>query len=138
MCFQMTYRKKKMLQGRLLTCKGTYRRPDDLQREWVRPVDMNCPFNQFCRQVRTYYIFFVNVLLPRNDRNPTVKFLATGFQWMQQCGKPDSQSAGVGAESDFTVIVQTFASILGDLPVFRGQNLCPIHMEREEQHRNKW
>lgn len=109
-------------------------------RQWVRPVDMSCPFNQSCRQVRTKLLlhFFGNVLLPRNDYSPTVKFLATGFQWMQQCGKPDSQGAGISAESDFTLIVQTFASILGHLPVFRGQNLCPLHMEREEWHRNKW
>lgn len=124
----------KRLQGRFLTCKGTYRRYEDIHRERMRPEDMNCPFNQSSRQVKTELLlhFFVNFLLPRNDHNPTVKFLATGFQWMQQCGKPNSQSAGISAESDFTLIVQTFASILGDLPVFRGQNPCPLHMEREK------
>jgi len=67
-----------------------------------------------------------------------VKFLATGFWWMQQSKKPDTQSAGISAESDFMLIVQTVASILGDLPVFRGQNPCPLHMEKEEWKRNKW
>lgn len=67
-----------------------------------------------------------------------VKFLATGFQWMQQCRKPDTQTAGISAESGFMLLVQTFASILGDLPVFRGQNPCPLHMEKEEWHRNNW
>lgn len=71
----------------------------------------------------------MNVFLLRSDHNPAVKFLAAGFQWMQQCRKPDTQSAGISAESDFMLIVQTFVSILGDLPVFRGQNLCPLHME---------
>lgn len=78
------------------------------------------------------YTFFVNVLLPRSDHNPTVKFLATGFPLVQQCRKPDTQSAGIIAESDFMLIVQTFASILGDLPVFRGQTPCPFHMEKED------
>lgn len=114
--------------------QGTYRTSEDLQRQWVRPVGMNAlstsPVDKL--EPDCYYIIFVNVLLPKNDHNPTVKFLATGFQWMQQCGKPNSQSAGISAESDFMLIVQTFASILGDLPVFRGQNPCPLHMEREE------
>jgi len=80
----------------------------------------------------------VNVSLPCTDHNPTVKLLATRFQWIQKCRKPDTPSAGISAESDFTLIVQTFVSILGDLPVVRGQIPYPFHMEKEEYCRNKW
>lgn len=36
------------------------------------------------------------------------------------------------------LIVQTFASILGGLPVVRGQIPWPFHLEKEEYCRNKW
>lgn len=34
-------------------CLGTYRRSEGIQEEWVRPVDMYCPFNQSHKQDRT-------------------------------------------------------------------------------------